>query len=400
MDMAQVELSNSIAAPCEFLAAAGGFRRTFRPRFGPGSAPAVDLEAITAALRLRGIKGRLVAHKGTLCWRGTFTGADGVRRERRVNLGLPATAGQLLTAEARVIQLAASIAKEGVLPAPLPWIAEKTFSADSAKDFVTVGQAVETLRVAFWQGKVRTSAAQRTWDRIDSELKRLPPAATITTDLLVSVAGTTAAGSRSRLEACKVFKRLGRAAGLDNLERLDAIRTPYQPGERDLPSDDELRNLLERMGGHQRYGWITWALAAFGCRPAEVFSLRPAGDGTAQVLTIKRKGALPTWRTAMALPLMAAPGDRRVPWDISAPAGYDSLEAKRVTQAWGHWLKSNAPGLQLYALRHAWAVRSIRQGVPTGLAAKCMGHEVAIHCRSYHRWLDAADVAAFIALRG
>ena len=60
-------------------------------------------------------------------------------------------------------------------------------------------------------------------------------------------------------------------------------------------------------------------------------------------------------------------------------------------------MKSNAPGLQLYALRHAWAVRSIRQGVPTGLAAKCMGHDVAIHCRSYHRWLDAADVAAAAA---
>ena len=62
------------------------------------------------------------------------------------------------------------------------------------------------------------------------------------------------------------------------------------------------------------WGWCSWALATYGCRPAEVFSLRPADDGTAQVLTIKRKGKLPTWRTDLALPVAGdAPGERSVP---------------------------------------------------------------------------------------
>lgn len=77
---------------------------------------------------------------------------------------------------------------------------------------------------------------------------------------------------------------------------------------------------------------MTWALAIYGCRPAEVFSLKPKDDGTAQVFTIKRKGKLPIWRTALALPV--APEldiARSVVWDVVTPQQYDSLEAKRIT---------------------------------------------------------------------
>lgn len=69
------------------------------------------------------------------------------------------------------------------------------------------------------------------------------------------------------------------------------------------------------------------------------------------------------------------------------------LQAKRLTQAWGNWLKANAPGVQLYDLRHAWAVRLIRRNLNASLAAKCVGHSLAVHHSTYHRWLDQADVA-------
>ena len=75
----------------------------------------------------------------------------------------------------------------------------------------------------------------------------------------------------------------------------------------------------------------------------------------------------------MALPLAPAPGPRSVPLNVTPPGAYDSNEAKRVTGAWGKWLKTKFGGLQLYNLRHAWAIRSIKEAVPTGLAARCMG---------------------------
>jgi len=359
----------------------------------------MDLDSATRALRERGAKGTLVEHKGSFCWRATVSDASGTRKQRRINLGVPAVPGQLLSAESRVIRLAEEIARSGILPDPLPWASEITKSAESVPAVFTVQAAVDRLKVDFWQGKIRTTAAERTWERVEAELKRLPAQATLSIELLVAVASTTKPGSRSRQEACKVFKRLAKVAGLTDLDQIDAIRTPYEPAERELPTDAQLVELLERVGSHPKYGWMTWALATYGCRPSEVFSLQPADDGTARVLSIKRKGKLPTWRTAMALPVVAAPGPRSVVWDVNAPAKYCSMEAKRITQTWGVWLKSNAPGLQLYDLRHCWAIRSIRQAVPTGLAAKCMGHDIAVHSRTYHRWLDQADVAAFIAAR-
>ena len=368
-------------------------------------AKALGLDPVTTSLRSRGIKGSLVCVNERLFWRCTATDSEGVRKSRRVPLGLPANPGQLIEAESRVVTLAAEIGRSGILPNPLPWASEtrksSAFPGVSAQQTgpLTVSEALTQLEVDFWQGKVRTGAAERTWSRLADEVKRLPQQATLTMDLLVAVASTTTPGSRSRLEACKVYKRLAKLVGVPDTERLDAIRTPYEPGQRDLPSDVELATLLQRLDPKHKYSWITWALVTYGCRPSEVFSLRPAEDGTARVLTVKRKGKPPIWRTAMALPLAPELCPRSVPWEVTAPAQYDSLEAKRVTAAWGKWLVSQAPGMQLYDFRHSWAIRSIRESVPTGLAARCMGHDIAVHTRTYHRWLEQADVAAYVATR-
>ena len=367
----------------------------------------MDLAATTENLKKRGIKGRMVAHKGSLYWRGTYTTADGCRKDRRLHLGLTAHPGQLLEAEKRVMELASAVADSGFLPDPLPWAKEKNLDGNAdgqPQGPRTVAEASSLLEQDFWQGKVRSSAAERTWERVQGELKRLPAQASLTIELLVAVANTTNAGSRTRLEACKVFKRLGKLAGLDSLDQLDAIRTPYEPGERNLPTEGELLELLKRTRGHHKYGWVTAALVVFGCRPSEVFSLQPAADGTARVLSVKRKGKLPSWRTALALPPEWAKRfelmDVSKPWDITSPSQYDSAEARRITQAWGVWLKAQAQGQQLYNCRHAWAVRSIHQGINASLAAKTMGHSLAVHHSTYHRWLDQADVAAVaLALR-
>jgi integrase len=359
----------------------------------------VELEALNDGLRRRGIRLTVQQVKEGLWLRGTLPQLDGTRKQVRISLSLKATEVSLVEAEARAVSLAAAI-QAGTYPASgLPWVqATGCLVETPAKPATkTVTEWNQQLQRQFWQGKVRTSAAQRTWTRIETELKRLPAGAVLTTDLLLAVAAATQAGSRTRLEACKVYKRLGKVAGLLGLEQLDELRTPYEPKERQLPSDDLLVELLERVADHPRYGWITWAAITFGCRPSEVFSLQPAGDGTARVLTIKRKGKLPTWRTALALELTPPPGPRLVPLDVSSPAQYDSLEAKQICEYWQKWFKGRAEGLQLYDLRHCWAIRSIRKNLNASLAAKCMGHSLAVHHCTYHRWLEQADVAAVAA---
>ena len=50
----------------------------------------------------------------------------------------------------------------------------------------------------------------------------------------------------------------------------------------------------------------------------------------------------------------------------------------------------NVP-LTPYDLRHAWAVRTIHIGLPDTVAARMMGHSVAIHTRTYHHWITRRD---------
>ena len=366
-------------------------------KFGRNSAEMVDLTTLNTGLKTRGIGGRVVDHDNKLYWRTTVTTGDGKRSDRRIRLDLPSNSSQVLEAENRVIRLAAEIARLGILPDPLPWASEIRKFSDSVPNALTIAEAITQLENDFWKDKQRSSQALRTWDRLVADLRRLPPQATITTDLLVATTEATEVGSRTRLECAKVFKRLGKLAGLSDLERLDALRTKtkYKPKRRELPSVEDLEQLLEGLPSNHHWSWPTWALVTYGCRPSEVFSLRPSDDGTAEVLTVKTKNALPEWRTALALRV----GDSEEPedcrsWLIKNERDYDSLEAKRLTGSWGKWLKARTNGMQLYDLRHAWAVRSILRGINASLAAKCMGHSLSVHHSTYHRWLEQSDVAA------
>ena len=80
-----------------------------------------QLPATNAALKARGVKGRIIVVRDSLFLRGTFTAADGTRKNRKIYLHTPAHQGQLLTGENRVIQLAEIINEKGMVPALLPW---------------------------------------------------------------------------------------------------------------------------------------------------------------------------------------------------------------------------------------------------------------------------------------
>ena len=101
-------------------------------------------------------------------------------------------------------------------------------------------------------------------------------------DLLFGIGEQQEPGSRTRLEFLKVSKRLAKLFGIDGSDRRDGLRTPYEPEARDVPSEAEVASLLEKVIQDPSWGWCCWALATYGCRPAEVFSLHPAEDGTAR----------------------------------------------------------------------------------------------------------------------
>ena len=49
-------------------------------------------------------------------------------------------------------------------------------------------------------------------------------------------------------------------------------------------------------------------------------------------------------------------------------------------------------GFISYSLRHAWAIRSIHNQIPTSAAARMMGHSVSKHTDTYHFYLNRNDL--------
>ena len=88
-------------------------------------------------------------------------------------------------------------------------------------------------------------------------------------------------------------KRVARLAEIDGTERIDELKTPYEPAVRDVPDDEDIGAFLGVTPGDDTWVWATWALVTNGCRPSAVFSLRPEPNGTAQVLRIKQKDKAP-----------------------------------------------------------------------------------------------------------
>ena len=361
-----------------------------------------DLDGLNRSIAEKGVKLTVVKRGTNLFIRGTFVQPDGSSKRQRIPLDLPATSGSLLEAENRVIQFAAEYRQKDVIPDPVPW--KEKFIPVENNNQTSVDNAISLLHIDFWKGKDdKSPQSRRTWERLENELKRLKDyaGADLTIDLLVAVAEKeTKAGTRSRLESCKVFKRLGKLAGLkaNELEKLDEIRPEkYEPKQRELPDEEHLIELIESLRRDDRWGWPTAALLVYGCRPSEVFSLKPNKNGTARVLTLNKTDKI-KWRTALALPPYLVEGldlyDVRRDWEFDL-SNYDSIEAKRKTDMWGGWLSRNCGhlGLQLYDIRHAWCIRAIKANIKTGLAATCMGHDITTHLRTYASALKEADAA-------
>lgn len=371
----------------------------------------LDLAPLNATLRNRGLRMLVEQRRQALTIRGTFPEDDGTRKRKRISLDLPATAANLVTAELRCLQLHDAI-QRGTYPPALPWSTTVHTPSTAPSGPISCSAAMHAFETYYWQLRPRTPASERTWERIALELRRLPPKAPCTLQQLLRTAASTPPGTRTRLECCKVFKRLAKQQGLTgNLEELSALRGNYEPAPRTIPEDEALLALLDALRP-TKWGWCYAAMATYGCRPAEVPSLVLHEDGTADCLTIKRRNRAPAKRTCFALPRawidrfdlqnISIPGETR--W--TQPDEYNSALGKKFVDSWRHSRRSqeirplveaHILEFDLYDLRHRWAIRSIEGGKRLTLCARAMGHSAAVHEQTYHRHIQAADLRAAMA---
>jgi integrase len=166
---------------------------------------------------------------------------------------------------------------------------------------------------------------------------------------------------------------------------------------RQLPSDGQILEWIERIpnpGWRLAYG----LMATYGLRNHEVFftdlsALAPGGDRVLRVLPTSKTGEhqvwpfQPEWVERFELPRLGL--DRGLLPAVRTDLRHTTLQqvGRRVAEQFRRYGMPLTP----YDLRHAWAVRTIHIGLPDTVAARMMGHSVAIHTRTYHHWITRRD---------
>jgi hypothetical protein len=178
-----------------------------------------------------------------------------------VSLGLPANPDGLRRAEKEARLLGAQLAARefewerwGVVGAGVPtWVCEDAIAAFEAQ-YLAAGGTKDT-----WVGDYY------------KPLRKLPPAAVVTADLLRQLVESTTPNSRSRVRFCVAAGALAKLVGVEFDPR--PYRGNYSPTKvtpRDLPTDVaivEVRNNVQNPG----WRWVYGMMATYGLRNHEVF---------------------------------------------------------------------------------------------------------------------------------
>ena len=328
----------------------------------------------------------LLQKGNTLYARGTFPSKPGsVKTEphqQEIALKVRAHSAGLKEAEAKAKQIGTQVVLK-----EFDWTnhSARPLSTPETK---TVADWLREFETDYFQRRLRTPKSESTWRMNYREyLRRLPQKDLLTTELLNRAIRNTTPDSCTRATMCFTCKALGRFAGLE-VEFIKDLRGTYsssRPKKRDLPTDEEIVEAILQLKNLQ-WRWVASMLATYGLRPHEIFHLDTqaleSGQGNfIKVLENTKTGErtvlplYPEWIEQFNL------RDKQLP-KISGPD--NSALGTSICQ---HFRAKGMP-FRPYDLRHCWAVRALRFGVPVSLAARWMGHSVEIHTKTYQAWIS------------
>ncbi len=255
----------------------------------------------------------------------------------------------------------------------------------------------EALRLTerWWRQRRRRPGGDDTW-RVDylQPLQRLQAVDAVTPEVLLAVVRLTRAGTRTRLRAATAAAAVATALAMPAqlVEELRALGRGYSGRDaapRELPTDAVIETVIDDLPAD--WQWPAGVIAVFGARPHEALlsaELQPSG-----LLAIGggKTGA------RQSLPLPKAWVER---WELQRkrlPRVDLSRSHREIGGALGQVLRRRGAAFRAYDLRHAWAVRAIlTPSISPSLAAKSMGHSLAVHSSTYQRWFDAQSMVAVL----
>lgn len=242
-----------------------------------------------------------------------------------------------------------------------------------------VAQKSETIAdwVAKFEQSKRATVCSTTWKTdYQRPFSTLPGGEPITSDVLLNAIANTTPNTRQRRRFCLALRQLAQFADIElNLGDLLGNYSPTKVQPRNLPSDEEIAICFDQIQSPE-WQWVYGVISAYGLRDHEAFYLDLTKFPIVQVLEGKT-GYRQCW------PLRPEWAEQ---WDlknIKRPPVTGECHADFGNRVCKFFARSPAT-FHAYDLRHAWAIRAIRFGLDASLAAKQMGHSLAIHTQTYH----------------
>ena len=368
-------------------------------------------------LAARGIPHRIEIRGARLTLRGPLPcrQGSGSRPIQRLSTGLPATPEGLDQAVTQLDTVLAQLARgrfrweswsrrrlgDGRPVKPLP--------SQVKSLHLSVADRLEAFENAFFvdpRRRRQPSGSRTTWiAAYRPYLRRLASVAEssnrpLSQALIIDVLESYVLASRSRQQCGIALAALARHQDItlppDWSERSGGYGI-HAARFRRLPSDVQILEMVERIP-NPRWRLAYGLMATYGLRNHEIFfadlsALVAGGDRIIRVLPASKTGEHqiwpfhPGWVERFDLVSLAA-GLEALP-KVRIDLRRTTLQqvGRRVAEQFRRYKLPITP----YDLRHAWAVRTIHIGLPDTVAARMMGHSVAIHTRTYHHWITRRD---------
>jgi hypothetical protein len=320
--------------------------------------------------------------------------------QQRLSLGLPATAAGLKQAEQEAKVIAAQLIQK-----TFDWRNYLEGVGWGRLDQLGIEQQVQAFERHFLQSPQRLAhpaSAKTTWEtaylpylRKWVAIAHAQPNLSLAEAIYATVQATTA-NTRSRQVCCTALGAIAQFLNLELPLDLKSFWGSYgttRTQARALPADELILESWEKIP-NPAWRFVYGIMATYGLRNHEVFFCdftalhQGTAPATVQVLSSTKTGSHEVWPFFPAWVDHFQLGNVLLP-PIETDLTKTTLQriGQRVTSQFRRYGLPFSP----YDLRHAWAVRTIHVGLPDTVAAKMMGHSVAIHTRTYHQWLTRRD---------
>jgi integrase len=370
---------------------------------------AIDQRLVQVNQRLKIAQmGLQVERRGEkLSLRGTLPPRPGSPRlkpyQQRISLNLPATPAGLKQAEQEAKIIAAQLL-------------QKTFDwrqylpvAGGRLNQMDLSEKLQAFEAHFFESSAlqfshhsQFAAAKTTWEKAyQPYLRKLEQVAQASAQLSLSEAiyaaiQSTRPNSRSRQVCCTALGAFAEFLNLElpiDLKTLSGTYSPSKTQIRHLPSDAQIVEIFHQIP-NSAWQFVYGIMATYGLRNHEVFFCdytalsQGREEAIVEVLETTKTGSHevwpfhPEWIDAFQLRKVNLPA-------INTDLTQTTLQ--RIGQLVSCQFRRYHIPFSPYDLRHAWAVRTIHYGLPDTVSARMMGHSVAIHTRTYHRWLTHRD---------